>query len=91
MTAEFGSFALVLAFAMKIDPQARSSMYDDLQRRRRTEIDFLQGAIIEIAARRKLEVPLSRRIANLIRDAEAASNGSPRLTVEQIRAGLAHY
>jgi 2-dehydropantoate 2-reductase len=78
-------FAPVLAVAMKIDPQARSSMYDDLQRGRRTEIDFLQGAIIDIADRHGLAVPLSRRIVNLIRDAEARSGGSPRLLAEQIR------
>lgn len=81
-------FALVLARVMKIDPQARSSMYDDLQRGRRTEIDFLQGAIIEIAARRGLEAPLSRRILGLIKDAEVAGKGSPRLTVEQIRSAI---
>src|SRR5579872_163669 len=72
-------FELLLARVMKIDPQARSSMYDDLQRGRRTEIDFLQGAIIEIAARRGLEAPLSRRILGLIKDAEVAGKGSPRL------------
>jgi 2-dehydropantoate 2-reductase len=80
-------FALVLAPSMKIDPQARSSMFDDLQRGRRTEIDFLQGAIVEIAERHGLEVPLSRRIVTLIKEAEAAGKGSPRLTVEQIRGG----
>ena len=78
-------FALALAPAMKIDPQARSSMWEDLERRRRTEIDYLQGVITEIADRRGLEVPLSRRIVALIKQAEAAGRGSPRLTVEQIR------
>jgi 2-dehydropantoate 2-reductase len=80
-------FALVLAPSMKIDPQARSSMSDDLQRGRRTEIDFLQGAILEIADRRGLAAPLSRRIVALIKDAEASGQGSPRLTPEQIRSG----
>jgi 2-dehydropantoate 2-reductase len=80
-------FALVLAPSMKIDPQAGSSMSDDLQRGRRTEIDFLQGAILEIADRRGLAAPLSRRIVALIKDAEAAGRGSPRLTPEQIRSG----
>jgi 2-dehydropantoate 2-reductase len=79
-------FALVLAPAMKIDPQARSSMWEDLQRRRRTEIDYLQGVITEIADRRGIDVPLSRRIVALIRAAEAAGHGSPRLMPEQIRA-----
>jgi 2-dehydropantoate 2-reductase len=82
-------FAIALAPAMKIDPQARSSMWEDLERRRRTEIDYLQGVITGIADRRGLKAPLSRRIVALIRDAEAASEGSPRLTAEQIRAGVA--
>jgi 2-dehydropantoate 2-reductase len=81
-------FAIALAPAMKIDPQARSSMWEDLQRGRRTEIDYLQGVITEIAGRRGLEVPLSRRIVALIRQAEAAGLGSPGLTVERIRSGL---
>jgi 2-dehydropantoate 2-reductase len=78
-------FGLVLGRTMKIDPQARSSMWEDLQRGRRTEIDYLQGVITEIADRRQLEVPLSRRIVALIKRAEAAGLGSPRLTLEQIR------
>jgi 2-dehydropantoate 2-reductase len=81
-------FAIVLAPAMKIDPQARSSTWEDLERRRCTEIDYLQGVVTEIADRRGLNVPVSRRIVALIRDAEAAGQGSPRLTVEQIRASL---
>jgi 2-dehydropantoate 2-reductase len=81
-------FAIALAPAMKIDPQARSSMWEDLERRRRTEIDYLQGVVTGIADRRGLSVPLSRRIVALIREAEAACQGSPRLTVEQIRAGV---
>ena len=78
-------FAIALAPAMKIDPQARSSMSEDLERRRRTEIDYLQGVVTGIADRHGLKAPLSRRIVALIRDAEAACQGSPRLTVEQIR------
>jgi 2-dehydropantoate 2-reductase len=81
-------FAIALAPAMKIDPQARSSMWEDLERRRRTEIDYLQGVITAIADRRGLNVPLSRRIVALITAAETAKQGSPRLTVGQIRAGV---
>lgn len=81
-------FKIALAPAMKIDPQARSSMWEDLERRRRTEIDYLQGVITEIADRRGLAAPLSHRIVALIKDAEAAGLGSPRLAVEQIRAGV---
>jgi 2-dehydropantoate 2-reductase len=78
-------FQVVLGRTMKIDPEARSSMWEDLQRGRRTEIDYLQGVITEIAARRGLAAPLSRRIVELIRKAEADSKGSPGLTPGQIR------
>lgn len=78
-------FQIVLGRTMKIDPEARSSMWEDLQRGRRTEIDYLQGVITAIAERRGLAVPLSRRIVELIRKAEVNGKGSPGLTPEQIR------
>jgi 2-dehydropantoate 2-reductase len=79
-------FAMLLGRAMKIDPEARSSMWEDLQRGRRTEIDYLQGVIIAIAERHRLQVPLSRRIVALVKRAEAAGQGSPKLTPDQIRS-----
>jgi 2-dehydropantoate 2-reductase len=78
-------FEMLLGRTMKIDPEARSSMAEDLQRGRRTEIDYLQGVITEIADRHGLQAPLSRRIVELIKRAEAAGKGSPGLTPEQIR------
>jgi len=78
-------FEALLGRTMKIDPEARSSMWEDLQRGRRTEIDYLQGVITEIAARRGLDAPLSRRIVGLIRQAETDGKGSPGLTPQQIR------
>ena len=79
-------FKPLLGRTVQVDPQALSSMSEDLQRGRRTEIDYLQGAITEIADRRGLQVPLSRRIVTLIKDAEAKGRGSPKLSVEQIRS-----
>ena len=80
-----GIFNALLGSTMKIDPEARSSMWEDLQRGRATEIDYLQGVIVEIADRHGLQVPLSRRVVALVKGAEAAGEGSPRLTPEQIR------
>jgi hypothetical protein len=37
-------FAMLLGSTMKIDPEARSSMWEDLQRRRRTEIDICKAS-----------------------------------------------
>lgn len=79
------AFGMVLGRTIKIDPEARSSMWEDLRRGRRTEIDYLQGVITEIAGRHGLQVPLSRRVVALIRTAEADGKGSPGLTPEQIR------
>jgi 2-dehydropantoate 2-reductase len=78
-------FGMLLGRTMKIDPQARSSMWEDLQRGRRTEIDYLQGVVTEIADRHGLQVPLSRRVVALVKSAEAGGKGSPRLTPDQIR------
>jgi 2-dehydropantoate 2-reductase len=60
-------------------------MWEDLQRGRRTEIDYLQGVIVQLAERYGLNVPLSRRVVTLIKSAEAAGRGSPGLTAEQVR------
>src|SRR5882757_1355190 len=78
-------FEALLGRTMKIDPEARSSMWEDLQRGRRTEIDYLQGVITGIAERRGLQAPLSRRVVALIKQAEAAGKGSPGLTPAQLR------
>ncbi len=42
-------FRLVAAAQLRIDPKARSSMADDLQQRRLTEIDQLQGRVVALA------------------------------------------
>ena len=78
-------FGVLLGGTVKIDPRARSSMWEDLQRGRATEIDYLQGVITEIADRHGLKVPLSRRIVALIKNAEISGKGAPKLTPEQIR------
>lgn len=79
------AFRTLLGRTMTIDPQARSSMWEDLQRGRPTEIDYLQGVITGIADRRGLQAPLSRRIVALVKQAEAAARGSPGLTPGEIR------
>ncbi len=83
------AFRLVAGRMVRIDPKARSSMSDDLERGRPTEIDFLQGAIVEIAHRRRLDVPLSERIVALIKQAESSRKGSPRLRPDEVRAAAA--
>jgi 2-dehydropantoate 2-reductase len=61
-------------------------MWEDLHLRRRTEIDHLQGTIIALAAKHAQAVPLTRRIANLVKSAEEAKQGSPGLQPADIAA-----
>jgi 2-dehydropantoate 2-reductase len=77
-------FKRVAARMLAIDPEARSSMWEDLERRRPTEIDHLQGAILALAAKTRVRVPLTQRIVRLVKEAEAARAGSPGLTPERI-------
>jgi 2-dehydropantoate 2-reductase len=78
-------FRRVAASMLAIDPEARSSMWEDLERRRPTEIDHLQGAILRLAGKADVRVPLTKRIVRLVKEAEVARAGSPGLTPEQIK------
>lgn len=69
---------------LAIDPMARSSMWEDLERRRKTEIDALQGVVLGLARKAGTGAVLSERIVTLVRDAEASGKGSPRLRPEQV-------
>ncbi len=78
-------FRVAAARMLQIDPEARSSMWEDFIRRRPTEVDFLQGAIVRLAERHGVEAPMSRRVVALVKRAEAAGAGPPGLTARQVR------
>ena len=80
-----GLFQILARRTMRIDPMARSSMWQDLQQDRHTEIDYLQGVIVGLAERHRIDVPLTRRIIDLVKAAEQARNGSPGLSPAQVR------
>ncbi|MCL2553571.1 MAG: 2-dehydropantoate 2-reductase [Actinomycetia bacterium] len=65
-------FRRVAAASLRIDAHARSSMWEDLQRGRRTEVDSLQGEIVALAAAHGRGAPANARLAALVHDAEAA-------------------
>jgi 2-dehydropantoate 2-reductase len=77
-------FRLVARRMLAIDPQARSSMWDDLQRGRPTEIGDLQGAVLSLAEKAGTPAPLLKRVAALVRQAEREKRGSPGLTPEAV-------
>jgi len=65
-------FRIVAARMLRIDPKARSSMADDLQLGRPTEIDALCGAVVELARERGGDAPLNRRMVELVKAAPGA-------------------
>lgn len=79
---------IVTRAQMKIDPAARSSMWEDLARRRATEVDFLNGEIVRLAEAHSGYAPLNRRITSLVHAAERAGAGSPNLAAEVLWARL---
>ncbi len=68
---------LVLSAQLKIDPESRASMYQDLELRRPTEVDFLDGEIVRLAEASGSEAPFNRRIVELVHEAEKAGKGCP--------------
>jgi 2-dehydropantoate 2-reductase len=73
---------------LKIDPEARSSMWEDLARGRLTEVEYLNGEIVRLAESRGIDAPLNRRIVELVHEAERAGRGSPRMSADAMRAAL---
>jgi len=57
----------------KIDAKARSSMSDDLAHGRKTEVDYINGELVQLAHRLHVDAPVNRKIVELIRKAEAGA------------------
>jgi 2-dehydropantoate 2-reductase len=68
---------LVTRSQVKVDPDSRSSMWEDLARGRPTEVDYLNGEIVRLAEQHGIDAPLNRRIVELVHAAEG--KGSPKL------------
>lgn len=60
---------------LAIDPQARSSMWEDLEAGRRTEIDFINGEVVKLAEALGQTAPVNAALIRLVR---AAENGGRR-------------
>ncbi|WP_299351877.1 2-dehydropantoate 2-reductase [uncultured Shimia sp.] len=78
-------FRRIARSMLTIDPQARSSMWEDLEQGRPTEIEELQGMIVELARENGMTAPLNQNAAELIREAERRGDGPPGLSAHEIR------
>ena len=55
---------------LRMDPLARSSMWEDLELGRRTEVDWLNGEVADLARRHGLVATANERVRELIKAAE---------------------
>lgn len=77
-----GLFTRLARRMLQIDAKARSSMWDDLEAGRVTEIDALCGAVVRLAAAQGLAAPLNAKMCELL------SGPRQRLTGAQMRSVL---
>ena len=56
----------------------RPSMLADLRKRARTEIDALNGRVVELGARHHVPTPTNQLLVRLVKAAERAARGAPR-------------
>ena len=69
-----GLFKLVAARMLRIDPSARSSMWDDLQKGRTTEINDLCGAVVRLAQQHGTTAPVNAKLLEMV---QAYRSGKP--------------
>ncbi len=74
-------FRLVAARMLRIDDAARSSMWDDVQQGRTTEVDDLCGAVVRLAAQHGMQAPRNLVMCKLV----AAHRKGVRLSGPEMR------
>lgn len=81
-------FKAVARRMLRIDPAARSSMWDDVQAGRATEIDDLCGAVVRLGAGHGVPTPANRRMIELVAGHAGGRDWSgPRLLAELQASG----
>jgi 2-dehydropantoate 2-reductase len=59
-------------------------MWEDLDKRRPTEVDYLNGEIVRLAESCGAQAPINRRAVELIHEVEARGAGSPNLDADTL-------
>jgi 2-dehydropantoate 2-reductase len=77
-------FGLVAGRMLAIDPQAASSMAEDIARGRSTEVRYLQGAVARLAGESGLRAPLAEAMVEMVEECEAGRRDwSPKDVAER--------
>ncbi|HWD81526.1 MAG TPA: 2-dehydropantoate 2-reductase [Kribbella sp.] len=64
-------FRRLASKVLAVDPLARTSMWEDLEAGRPTEIDYLNGEVVRLAESLERGAPVNSRLVTLIREAES--------------------
>ena len=75
-------FRILARRMLKIDPEARSSMADDVDRGRPTEVDAICGAVVRLAQAHRTKAPLNARMVLML------SGGVQRRSGRRLRHDL---
>lgn len=81
-------FFRVAATMINIDPNAMTSMAQDLMAGKLTEVDFLNGEIVSLAESVGARAPVNQGIQSLIHEAEQKNAGSPELSPTELAKAL---
>lgn len=76
-------FTVVARRMIAIDPTARSSMWEDLQRGRSTEVGMLNGSVVELGKCHGVPTPVNRAVCDTIRAAERGEDVQERVSALQ--------
>lgn len=79
---------MVMRAQLEIDPEARSSMWQDLDKRRDTEVEWLNGEIVRLAAEHGRKAPINERVVALVHEVEKRRAGSPSLSASALQRAL---
>ncbi|NVJ61411.1 MAG: 2-dehydropantoate 2-reductase [Gammaproteobacteria bacterium] len=63
-------FNLVAQKMIAIDPSARSSMWDDIESNRKTEVEYINHAVVKLGEKAKLTAPVNSYIVDCIHQLE---------------------
>jgi 2-dehydropantoate 2-reductase len=81
-------FRVLARTQLKVDPEARASMWEDLSRNRDTEVEHLNGAIVQLAEKHGLDAPVNRRLVALVHEVEKKKAGAPSISAKDLASRL---
>merc|ERR1711974_157422 len=66
------------------DPTYHSSMYYDLAQKRQTEVDDINGKIVELTAETEAKAPVNELLMQLVHEAQHLKAGSPKMPIDML-------